>query len=94
MKRSTGVDCPGCGLSRCFICLAHGRVADAVRHNPWGLVLFVAVVAQLPYRAVQIGRVARGRQPWSHPFLAAGAWLLLAGLIVQWLVRITGLLFL
>jgi len=91
-RQYTGLDCPGCGLSRCFICLAHGDLAAAVHYHPFGVVLFVMVVAQLPYRGFQLGRIARGRDPWTHPLLTVSVWLLLAGLIVQWLLKIFGLL--
>lgn len=34
-----GVRCPGCGLTRAFACLMHGRLADAWAYNPLALVL-------------------------------------------------------
>jgi len=34
MKRYTGLTCPGCGLTRCFIALAHGDLPAAMAYNP------------------------------------------------------------
>lgn len=33
-KRLLGLPCPGCGLTRAFLLLLHGRVSDAVVMNP------------------------------------------------------------
>lgn len=43
-----GVDCPGCGLTRSFIYLAHGNLRAAWTLNPIGLLLFVFVASQIP----------------------------------------------
>src|SRR5687767_15410905 len=45
-RRITGLDCPGCGLTRCFISLAHGNLASAWSFNPAGILLFGIVAAQ------------------------------------------------
>src|SRR5262245_22769054 len=42
-RRLLGLDCPGCGLTRCFVALAHGEMARAWRFNPAGLLWFVAL---------------------------------------------------
>ncbi|MEQ1566850.1 MAG: DUF2752 domain-containing protein [Myxococcota bacterium] len=55
-RRLTGVSCPGCGLTRSFVFLAHGRWEEAVRMNVLGLPLFGVVLAQIPLR---ISRLAR-----------------------------------
>src|SRR5688500_11578668 len=39
-RRLFGVDCPGCGLTRCFISLAHLDAAQAWHFNPAGIALF------------------------------------------------------
>ena len=49
-------ECPGCGLTRCFISMAHGDLARAWRFNPAGVYFFAVVVAQLPFRAWQRSR--------------------------------------
>ena len=90
-QRYTGLDCPGCGLTRCFISIAHGDLAAALRYHPVGVVLFAVVLAQLPYRGLQLHRLSRGHSQLKHPILTAGIWLLFAGFLVQWLLKISGL---
>lgn len=41
----TGIPCPGCGLSRAYIALLHGHIADAFHYHP----LFFVVVPFLLY---------------------------------------------
>jgi hypothetical protein len=43
-----GIDCPGCGLTRSFIHLAHGDLRAAWSLNPVGLLMFAFVAAQIP----------------------------------------------
>ena len=45
-----GIDCPGCGLTRCFIFASHGDVVQAADANVAGLFLVLLVLAQVPYR--------------------------------------------
>ena len=54
-KRYLGFDCPGCGLTRCFISLARGDLAAAWGYNPAGLWLFGMLAAQIPFPA-RLGR--------------------------------------
>ncbi|MCA9490880.1 MAG: DUF2752 domain-containing protein [Myxococcales bacterium] len=50
-RRLTGIPCPGCGLTRSFVYLAHGHPIDAFRMNVFGPFLFAYVAGQVPYRA-------------------------------------------
>lgn len=43
----TGLDCPGCGLTRATYSLLHGRFGDAFRLNPLGLALLPLALAGL-----------------------------------------------
>lgn len=86
-KRFFGVGCPGCGLTRCFIALAHGNPVAAWHFNPAGIPLFAGVAFQLPYRAAQLRRLKRGRQALRVPGLLAIVWTLVALLLLQWLLR-------
>lgn len=90
-RLSTGFDCPGCGLTRCFVAMAHADWAAAWHYHPAGMALFVLVVAQLPYRGIQLRRLARGRSELKHPALPVIPWILLVVFLVQWLLKITGL---
>jgi hypothetical protein len=84
-RRISGMPCPGCGLTRSFISMAHGRFADAWNFNPAGLFFFVVVAFQIPYRMYQIARIRRGEGP--HRFAWIDTWVLLAlvgVLLLQW----------
>lgn len=89
LKRTTGVECPGCGLTRSFISMAQGQWRRAWRFNPVGPFLFVIVAAQVPYRTWQLWRLRRGLPEWELRRLSV---VLLAGLVVgllaQWIVRL------
>ena len=62
-RNVTGWDCPGCGLTRAFVSIAHGDFVAAWRYNPASLLVFAFVFLQIPYRATQIWRISRGQQP-------------------------------
>ena len=87
-KKLTGADCPGCGLTRCFISMAHADVQRAWHFNPVGMLLFVVVAGQIPFRAVQIWRLRSGLTEirlgwWGYSVLT----FVVAGLLMQWAIR-------
>ena len=86
-RNSLGVDCPGCGLTRSFICLAHGQPAEAWYYNPAGWLLFAVIVAQIPYRGVQLRRLAHGREEWTSRLLNWTIWIMVIAIFAQWLIR-------
>jgi len=54
-KNSTGLPCPGCGLTRCGSNLVRGNFARAFNYNPFGFVIIpvmagMGVMAVLPRR--------------------------------------------
>ncbi|QDU28194.1 hypothetical protein ETAA8_32940 [Anatilimnocola aggregata] len=87
-RRATGLDCPGCGLTRSFISLAHGQLLAAWHFNPAGVLLFPVVLFQIPYRLAQLLRVGRGHRPWNLTTVAQGVFIaLFVVLIVQWVAK-------
>ncbi|MEQ1501696.1 MAG: DUF2752 domain-containing protein [Myxococcota bacterium] len=62
-RRFTGYPCPGCGLTRSFVFLAHGQLRAAFGMNLFGPPAFVYVAAQVPWRLIRIAR----RQGWIGP---------------------------
>ena len=88
-KRLVGKECPGCGLTRCFISAAHGDWARAWKFNPAGIYFFAVVLCQLPYRAWQLWRMHRGQDELDGGRLTMFVLgILIAGLLVQWVVRL------
>ena len=91
LRRFTGIGCPGCGLTRCFISLAHGDLNAAWSYNPAGLLLFAIIAFQVPYRAVQLWRIRRGLaelQPGAVAQVALGVFAV--ALMGQWALRMLG----
>jgi hypothetical protein len=89
-QRLFGMDCLGCGLTRSFISIGHGDLLGAWRFNPAGLLGFVMVASQIPYRAFQWIRIKRGRPELQLKFLGQlflGTFI--AMLLIQWMVRMT-----
>jgi hypothetical protein len=85
MKSLTGRDCPGCGLTRSFVAIAHGDLHGGVAYHRLGLVLFVAAVYQLWYRPWMIARgdfLPPGRLGWVHRWASRA---LIVGLLANWL---------
>lgn len=91
LKRYTGIDCPGCGMTRSFISIAHARWLDAWRYNPAAFLLFPIVLFQIPYRLIQIWRLRTGRAEWQ-----LGRWgqgvigVFVAVALSQWVLRQLG----
>ncbi len=88
LKRLTGLECPGCGLTRSMICLVHGNFLEAWDFNPGGYLFFLLIAAQVPYRIAQICRIHWGFRPWCLSEATLGiACLIAVVLLVQWIVR-------
>ena len=79
-------ECPGCGLTRSFVHLAHGDLSASWRLHRLGWLLALAVVAQLPYRIVAL---ARGdNAPLGTTFPRLFGWTLVVLLFVNWLMNL------
>lgn len=92
-----GIDCPGCGLTRSFIHLAHGRAQAAWHLNPIGLFMFAYVAWQIPLALVSFwAAVVPSKQParssgWLSNWARYNQWLLVGlmlALLLRWGVRL------
>ncbi len=83
------VDCPGCGLTRSFIFLAHGDWHNAFLRNRMGWLLALAVVLQIPYRLIAL----RGpnRLPLGRRIPDLCGIVLIIALIGNWALRMLGI---
>ena len=79
-----GVDCPGCGLTRSFIHLAHGDWHRAFSKHRVGWLLALAVVLQIPYRLT--GLLSRNRQPLGQRFPKLFGMALIVALVGNWVL--------
>jgi hypothetical protein len=55
-KRALGIDCPGCGLTRSWVYLAHGDWRAAWSMNVLGPILFLTALIQIPLAAARLWR--------------------------------------
>ncbi len=89
LKRMTGIECPGCGLTRSFISTARGQWRQAWHFNPVGPFFFLVVAAQIPYRAWQLWRLHRGLHEFQLRRLTLALLVgLVVGLLTQWIIRL------
>lgn len=56
LKALTGLDCPGCGLTRSFGFMGEGSPFEALKMHLLGPALWIFVAAQIPYRLMILGR--------------------------------------
>lgn len=89
-KQIFGVGCPGCGMTRAFINISHGRFARAWWLNPASFLMYGLVIFQIPYRSVQLFRLYNSRPAindvWAIWYIVATG----VVLITQWIVRLSG----
>jgi Protein of unknown function (DUF2752) len=88
----TGLPCPGCGMTRSLVSLAHGDLIGSLFFHPLGpalaIVVTLAIVGRLDVadrRALLVGRTfARRLQVGSGPLV----WAAVAAVVAVWLVRL------
>ena len=81
-----GVDCPGCGLTRSFILMAHGDWHRAFSKHRVGWLLALAVVLQIPYRLA--GLLGRNRLPLGKRLPKLFGVALIVALIGNWVLLV------
>ena len=88
-RMTFGISCPGCGLTRSFIAISHGKFKQAWNTNAASFLVYGFVWMQVPWRAFQISRIRKNlpeiRTLWSYLPMVICA----IALIVQWLIRMS-----
>lgn len=64
----SGLPCPGCGLTRAFVCLGHGHFLESLHWNPLGWLLFSLCV----FLWLRAGLFWARHQPTLPPLPHAG----------------------
>lgn len=84
-----GIECPGCGLTRAFICFADGDWLAGLRLNAVGLLMFGFIGLQIPWAAVHLclGRDSRPAVYWTT-FNEVAIIALTILCLAQWPVRL------
>jgi hypothetical protein len=77
------VNCPGCGLTRSFVYLAHGDWRASWNIHHVGMLLFLVVVLQIPYRIAALA--SPSGLPLGIAFPKCVGWLLVVLLFANWL---------
>jgi hypothetical protein len=83
----TGHPCPGCGMTRSVVSLAHGDLVESLRMHPLGIALVGAAVASIAGTLVGL---RRGEDPVMRFLDRRGPALvvtLIVAFVVVWLVR-------
>ena len=87
-KRVFAIGCPGCGMTRAFICISSGNWLRAWLLNPASFMMYGLIAFQIPYRIVQLIRMKKGLLPYSDHW-AVWYFIALAILLIgQWVVRL------
>jgi uncharacterized protein DUF2752 len=84
----TGLPCPGCGLTRSWVYLAHGHWGESFTANPFGVVaLLFVVVAVLPTALCVVRR--RSFPTLRRLFDGRVVWVVVAAWLAFGVVRLT-----
>jgi hypothetical protein len=90
----TGIPCPTCGMTTVFVLITHGRLLDAFRLSPLGVVVFVVLLGVMIQVAGQwLFRWPGYRLELSRTERIAGGCLLLAAMLVNWAYKLGGEIF-
>lgn len=86
-----GIPCPSCGMTRGMISMAHGAWSLAWQFNPASVVLYLFLLALIPWHLYQLWRIRKGQSPrgdlWNFTPIVA----ITAIMIGQWLLRMWAL---
>ena len=86
-KSVWGIPCPGCGMTRGFISIAHGQWTRAWAFNPVSFLMFAFVVGQVPWRFLQMVRILRKQPELNANVFFVPVLVMVVLLFAQWLIK-------
>jgi len=89
-RATTGLPCPGCGLTRSIVAAAHGHLAVSFSHHRLGLLTLIYVILQFVFNLSYIS-IAKWRVPLSRfiKLLHKGLILLAVLFFLNWILTLT-----
>lgn len=81
----TGLHCPGCGMTRAAHATLHGRISEAFRFNPVGMILLPLALVGLAIEIV--GWVREKPLSFRLSVGARGAWVIVWVIAAFWILR-------
>ncbi len=79
-----GADCPGCGMTRSFILLGHGDIAESLQYHRLGVVVYLFLFTQIAYHAYMLTRRDRPAACLILRLQHSAPWALIALLLINW----------
>ena len=86
-KSVLGVPCPGCGMTRSFIAIAHGQWRRAWDFNPVSFLMFAFIAGQIPWRLWQIRRIHHHQAELDPIIFFIPMMVMVVLLFTQWVVK-------
>lgn len=88
VKLFTGIDCPGCGLTRSIAFLTHGQIRKSIDYHPLGIIIALWIVYML-IRTVITSIVGKPMRPLvSQRVRDMLLIIFVVALFGQWLVKL------
>jgi len=87
------VPCPGCGVTTSVALAAHGRISDAARTQPFGLVVTLGIIVAAAWALAGHFRGRDLHRDLNAIRLAPWLWTLGGALALSWLYKIAVVLF-
>jgi len=87
-KLYSGMDCPGCGMTRAFIRISSGHFAKAWQLNRASFVVYLFIAIQIPWHVMQLFRIGKGVGPVDSWLTILPALGVIVTLVVCWIWRI------
>lgn len=91
-KTFTGLDCPGCGITRSLIYAFHGRFHDAYMMHMWGVPLALLLFVQIPYRLSKIVLKRPAFRALPYEIKRRANHVLMLSILLPWIAKLAVLI--